>query len=214
MATSTRVDRRTRAARSEGADARKQLLEAALEVFAMRGYRQASVDDIAERAGYSKGAVYWHFGSKDELFFSLLEERIEEPWRRSIELLETAGPDLDMSLEANRLFAQLVRDERDLMLVEREYWSLAVRNTMLRRRYAKRRAALRTDLGRAIAARLTTLGADAVQVDPERIAAMFIGLAQGLAQEKLTEPGAIPDDLLGESFVLIYLGLVAREGRR
>jgi AcrR family transcriptional regulator len=210
MASSTRVDRRTRAARSERGDARAKLLDAALAVFAERGFAQASIDEIAERAGYSKGAVYWHFKSKDDLFWSLLETRIEEPWRRSIEMLETAGPELDMSLEANRLFAQLVRDERDLLLVEREYWSLAARDPRPRKRFAARRAALRKAFGEGIAARLATLGGAPLTTDPERMATIFMALASGLAQEKLTEPDAIADDLLGESFVLIYLGLTAR----
>ena len=68
-----RLDRRTRAARAEQRDGRAALLEAALEVFADRGYRDASVDEIAERAGYSKGAIYFHFSGKEDLFFALLE---------------------------------------------------------------------------------------------------------------------------------------------
>src|SRR6266576_5052290 len=95
----TRVDRRTRSARAERRDAREALLEAALQVFAERGYRDSSVDDIAERAGYSKGALYWHFSSKDDLFFALLEERIIQSWREGIELLESATPERDMALE-------------------------------------------------------------------------------------------------------------------
>ena len=198
MATSTR------------GDTREALLEAALAVFAERGYVQASIDEIAARAGYSKGAVYWHFESKDDLFFSLLEARIEEPWRQSIQMLQDAPPEHDMSLEANRLFTRLVRDQRDLMLVEREYWALAARDPEQRRRYAARRSALRREFGKGVSARLATLGAGDLDVDPERIATMFMALAQGLAMEKLTEPRAIADDLLGESFVLIYLGIVAR----
>jgi AcrR family transcriptional regulator len=210
MMTSTRVDRRTRSARGERVDARERLLDSALAVFAEKGFAQASVDEIAERAGYSKGAVYWHFDSKDDLFWSLLESRIEEPWRRSIEMLETAGPELDMSLEANRLFTRLVRDERALLLVEREYWALAARDAKPRRRYAARRSALRKRFGEGIAARLVTLGGAPLTVDPERIALIFMALVSGLAQEKMTEPDAVPDDLLGESFVLIYQGLAAR----
>src|SRR2546427_11992467 len=97
-----RLDRRTRAARAEQRDGREALLEAALEVFAERGYRDSSVDEIAERAGYSKGAVYWHFSSKDDLFFALLEERIDRPWGQTIDLLESAEPGRAMAFEASR----------------------------------------------------------------------------------------------------------------
>src|SRR3954449_10137215 len=98
---SSRIDMRTRAARAQRRDTREELLESALTVFAERGYRDASVDEVAERAGYSKGALYWHFSSKDDLFYALLEDRILEPWEKSIRRLESASPDKDMALEAS-----------------------------------------------------------------------------------------------------------------
>src|SRR5436305_368181 len=131
-----RIDRRTRTARAEGRDGREALLEAALQVFAERGYRDSSVDDIAERAGYSKGALYWHFSSKDDLFFALLEERIDRPWRETIDLLESAEPDRDMAPEASRRFTELLRGQRELLLINQEYWLQAARDPELRARYA------------------------------------------------------------------------------
>src|SRR3954463_2660608 len=104
---SPRTDMRTKAARAEGRDTRRELLEAGLAVFAERGYRDASVDEVAERAGYSKGALYWHFSSKDDLFYALLEERILKPWEEGIHLLETSSPEHDMAPEASRVFGEL-----------------------------------------------------------------------------------------------------------
>src|SRR3954452_10762218 len=131
MATATqnrgpRLDRRSRRARSEGRDGRQALLEAALALSAERGYRGSSVDEIAERAGYSKGALYWHFSSKDDLFFALIEERIEQPWREGIALLESVSPEHDMATEASRRFGEVFGAQRDLLLIEHEYWSQAV----------------------------------------------------------------------------------------
>src|SRR3954447_3687920 len=110
-----RVDRRTRSARAEGRDARTALLEAALAVFAERGYRDASVDEVAERAGYSKGAVYWHFSSKDDLFFALWEEHVDRPGNETIKLRESAASDHDMPPEATRRFAEVIQVERELL---------------------------------------------------------------------------------------------------
>src|SRR5438874_13713603 len=138
-----RLDGRTRAAREQGRAARDDLLAAALRVFARRGYRDAGVDEIAAEAGYSKGALYWHFSSKDALLVTLVEERIDTPMRELVELLESAPPDRDMSLEATREFARQLKDDREAMLVEREYWSLAIRDPELRTAYAKRQAELR-----------------------------------------------------------------------
>jgi TetR/AcrR family acrAB operon transcriptional repressor len=55
-------------------DTRARLLDAAERVFAARGYEAATLDDIAAEAGLTKGAVYWHFESKTDLFVTLLRE--------------------------------------------------------------------------------------------------------------------------------------------
>src|SRR5688500_992453 len=102
--TRPRVDRRTRAARAEGREARDELLSAALRVFARRGYRAAGVDEIAAEAGYSKGALYWHFSGKAELLDALLEERVDKPMREKVALLASAPPEQDMSVEGTKPF--------------------------------------------------------------------------------------------------------------
>ncbi len=59
-------------------DVRDQLLLAAADAFAARGYADASVTDIARSAGFTKGAVYSNFGSKPELFAAVLSETFTE----------------------------------------------------------------------------------------------------------------------------------------
>lgn len=207
--TTPRVDRRHRAARAERRDARQELLSAAADVFGERGFHDASIDEIAERAGYSKGAVYWHFASKDDLFLALVEERVDRPMREMIELLQSAPAELDMAPEASRRFAELLAGQRDWLLLDNEYWSQAVRDPDLRRSYAKRRRELRAALGSALAARAGTLGAPQIGIDPERVATAIMALSIGLAQQALVDPGAVPADLLGETIVQIYRGLLS-----
>lgn len=208
----TRPDRRTRAARAEPGNARGPLLEAAAEVFAERGFRDASVDEIARRAGYSKGAVYWHFASKDELFFELVDDRVHGPTHEMIELLESAPRDQDMGPEASRRFVEVLRSERGLLLLLHEYWSQAVRDPELRARYAERQARLRASVAKALRTRIEHLGGPADAFPAELLATAILALAAGLAQERLIDPDAIPDELLGEVIVLIYTGIVARAG--
>jgi AcrR family transcriptional regulator len=210
----TRVDRRSRSARAERRDARAALLDAALAVFSERGYRDASVDDVAERAGYSKGAVYWHFSSKDDLFFALWDERVDKPWSQTIELLESAAADHDMAPEASARFAEVLRGQRELLLIDHEYWGQAVRDPERRARYAERQARMRSALGKAIAARMERLGAPPLEGPPEHMATLFMSVTTGLAREKLIDPEAAPDDLLGEAFALLYAGHVARASGR
>ena len=205
-----RLDRRTRAARADGREARDELLTAALRVFARRGYREAGVDEIAAEAGYSKGALYWHFSSKEDLLMALLEEEIDAPTRELVALLGSAPPEQDMSLEASREFARRIANQRDAVLLDREYWSLAIRDPELRARYAERESELRTALARAIEARGRHLGTPDMPMPAEDLARVVMSIIGGLAVDELIEPGSVRADLVGETLALIYAGLLAR----
>jgi AcrR family transcriptional regulator len=189
---------------------RDELLAAALRVFAGRGYRQAGVDEIASAAGYSKGALYWHFSSKEDLLAALLEERIDAPMREMVALLEAAPPERDMSVEASREFARRLNEDRDAVLLEREYWSLAIRDPELRARYAERQAELRGALARALEARARHLGTPTLPMPAEDVARIVLSVIGGLAVDDLVEPGTVRPELLGETLALIYAGLVAK----
>jgi AcrR family transcriptional regulator len=207
-----RLDRRTRAAREQGREARDELLDAALRVFARRGYRDAGVDEIAAEAGYSKGALYWHFPGKHELFVALIDERIDAPTRELVDLLESAPPDRDMSLEATRELARQLGEQPDAMLLEREYWSLAIRDPELRARYAERQAERRTAFATALKARAEHLGTPDLTMSADDVARLVLGIIGGLAGDELIEPGSVRPELLGEGLAVIYAGLVARAG--
>jgi TetR/AcrR family acrAB operon transcriptional repressor len=67
----------------QSADTREAILNSCLQLFARHGVAGTSVDDIARAAGITKGAVYWHFASKDELFQVILD-RIRERWHGAV----------------------------------------------------------------------------------------------------------------------------------
>ena len=70
-------------------ETRQRLMEAALNVFAQRGYERATVDEVVKEAGFSKGAFYVHFESKEDLFWAMLDERIaamQEAFRRALDV--------------------------------------------------------------------------------------------------------------------------------
>jgi AcrR family transcriptional regulator len=207
---SNRRDQRTRAARAQGREARDELLTAALRVFARRGYSQAGVEEIATEAGYSKGALYWHFSSKEELLRTLLEERVDAPTRATVALLESAPPDHDMSLEGSREFARRLGEEREAVLLEREYWTLAIRDPELRRRYLERQTELRCALAAALAVRARHLGMRDLPVPAENVARIVMSIVGGLSVDELIEPGSIRPELISEALALIYAGLVTR----
>src|SRR5262245_46444228 len=66
---------------------RAGLVETARATFLERGFHGASLDEIAERAGYSKGAVYSNFASKDELFLAVLDAHFEQRARALADVL-------------------------------------------------------------------------------------------------------------------------------
>jgi AcrR family transcriptional regulator len=213
-AAAARLDRRTRAARTQGREGRDELLAAALRVFARRGYGQAGVDEIAAEAGYSKGALYWHFSGKEDLLLALLEERIDAPMRERVALLESAPPERDMAVEGSREFARQLSKERDAVLLEREYWTLALRDPELRARYAERQTELRRSLARALEARARHLGTPELTMPAEDVARIVMSIFGGLAVDELVEPGSVSPELLGETLALVYAGLVARAQER
>jgi AcrR family transcriptional regulator len=179
-------------------------------VFARRGYREASVDEIASEAGYSKGALYWHFSGKEELLTTLLKERIDAPTRDRIALLASAPPERDMSVEATREFARQLGEARDALLLEREYWSLAIRDPVLRARYCERQTELRNALAAAMEARARHLGAPDLTIPSQDVARIVMSIIGGLAFDELIEPGSVRPELLGEALATVYAGLVAR----
>lgn len=205
-----RLDRRTRAAREQGRAGRDELLDAALRVFASRGYRQAGVDEIAAAAGYSKGALYWHFSGKEDLLEALLEERIDAPMREILGLLESAPPERDMSVEATRQFVHQLGTQRDAMLLDREHWSLAIRDPELRARYAERQAEMRATLARGLEARARHLGTPDLPMPAEDIARIVMSIIGGLMVDELVEPGSVRPDLVGDALAIVYAGLLAR----
>jgi AcrR family transcriptional regulator len=210
MSPNPRTDRRTRAARAEGREARDELLAAALRVFARRGYQQAGVDEIVAEAGYSKGALYWHFSGKAELLAALLGARIDAPMRAMVALLESAPPEQDMSVEAGRELARQLSGQRDAMLLDREYWSHAIRDPELRARYAERQTEIRAALARALEARARHLGTPGLPMPAEDVARVVLCIIGGLVVDDLVEPGSVRPELLSETLALIYAGLVAR----
>jgi AcrR family transcriptional regulator len=195
-------------------DTRQQLLDAAAKVIAGRGYKAATVDAVIAEAGLSKGTFYWHFDSKEDLFFSLLEERIDRPGRELMELLESAPADRDMAPEASYLLTGLLQRERQTMLLDHEYWSAAARDPRLRKRYAARQVRQREALAKALRARAQHLGAPPFDTPAEDIATAYLALANGLAAASLIDTAAVPDHLFGEIVALVYQGLLARTQRQ
>jgi AcrR family transcriptional regulator len=189
--------------------ARAALIDAAARVFAERGYAGASVDRILAAAGLSKGTFYWHFASKEELFLTLVDERIDQPARALMEVTRTAPAEAATAPTVSRGLAALFTGERRLLVLLQEYWAAAARDEDLARRYAGRTEALVQTLAAALSARHEETGVP-LTTPPERLATAFVALAHGLALEAAVNPDAVDGSLYGEILSLVYDGLAAR----
>src|SRR5262249_33234484 len=98
-----------RLSRAEQAERNRALvLDAARRVFLARGYQGATLEQIAEEAGFSKGVVYSQFESKADLFLALLEARIAERAADNARLAEALPP----GEELPALLGQLARGDQ------------------------------------------------------------------------------------------------------
>ena len=115
---------------------REAVLEAARQVFIQRGYAGASLEAIAEVAGFSKGVVYSQFGSKPDLFFALLERRITERAAQNDRVVaQFVGAEaLHELIRASHLDAAVDSGWRYVLT---EFRALAMRDPELNRRYAE-----------------------------------------------------------------------------
>ena len=133
--------RLTRGERRE--QTREQLLEAAARVFARRGYHGAAVDEVAEEAGYTTGALYSNFSGKEDLFLSLLE-RFAARQLEEIAAAAASGPSAGARARAGAdTWMAFLEREPELVPLFVEFWSYAVRNPELRPRFAEQRARAR-----------------------------------------------------------------------
>lgn len=169
---------------------REELLDAAGFVFAKHGYHGASVDQVAEAAGFTKGAVYSNFRSKQDLFLELLERQVD----RSVEALERVidevAPEDRATAFADRV-ASLPILESEWFLLEAEFLLYAARNDdpAVRELVAERQRRTRARITDLVRRHLDDLGTGD-DVVAEDLARLFMACADGLTQAALVDPAA------------------------
>jgi AcrR family transcriptional regulator len=190
---------------------RELLMESAATVAARRGIERASLDEVAERAGFTKGAVYANFSNKEELFLAMLDAHFEARLEELDRIVSTeADPDTQAREAAEGLMRMLdAQPEHHRLFFE--FAVHAARNEEFREQLVARYRALRERLADLLAERVERLGIDPV-VPPADVAAMAFAMANGMALERLLEPEAVPGTLFGEMMATFFTGLRARAG--
>jgi AcrR family transcriptional regulator len=181
----------SRTPRPRRTEVRTRILEAAAAVVAERGLAAASLDQVAAAAGFTKGAVYSNFASKDELFLALLETQVSGRVAGVERTLATART-VPEALAA--VSAELARPDARTQLLLGEFWQRAVRDPAVAAAFAESRRRLRARVVEAAAAFLAGLPQDTGWT-PEALAVVVVALANGLAFEELADPGSVPPGL-------------------
>jgi AcrR family transcriptional regulator len=171
----------------------RRLLDAAADVFTQRGFHAATVDDIADAAGYTKGAVYANFAGKDALFLALLDRHLDDQVAQ-IDRIVAAPSDADLRTELRDAAAEQLATGGAFGLLTLEFWLYAARDAAARDALAARYRRMRDRLAVAIAERDAARGRTDSR-SPHEPAALVLALDAGLFLQHLIDPDAVTPHL-------------------
>ncbi len=181
---------RTGLRRAEQVERNRELvLASARRVFLDRGYAGATLEDIAEEAGFSKGVVYSQFGSKADLFLALLERRIAERADEN-ERIAAGEAGAEGLREILRTASRNVVQEEGWSRVLVEFRAIAGRDPDLRGRYAEVHSRTVDKLAAVLVQLHDRAGLEPCV--PRRAMAEFIlAVDSGITLERLANPAAL-----------------------
>ena len=195
--------------RESRAATRARLIESAGEVFAERGFYGASVEEITDRAGFSRGAFYSNFASREDLFLAVLDAYLDVELRALAEALkrETSSPGAMLEFLQSRAVRRST-EGRQLTLLWAEFWLHVVRHPEFAPKLAARQKAGRSAIARAIASQCDQFGF-APPCPPEHLASVMMAVDDGLVMQEFLDAEALPDDLRARAAVMLFRGMAA-----
>lgn len=200
------ADRRPDAPRRRE-NTRARLLAAAIEVFAERGIRRVTVDDLVGAAGYTRGAFYSNFSSIDEVFIAAFEHQAEQ-MLAAVRAAVDAVPAGEFSLDSIGAALDSLRPfGRQWYLVHTEFVLLAVRNEETRELLGEHSRRFRGEIVELVADALGRLGRRST-IPLEQLTETLIALyMHSIAEEQLGESTLGPETLLKDLLPRLVLGL-------
>jgi len=194
--------------KEQQAQTRAALLRSAGKVLAAKGLAGASIAEIVEDAGFTKGAFYANFANKDELLLAVLDETVSRAIR---DIEDAAEGSADVEAQARGAGAAWSTQLAQEPVGGRMFLELmvhAAQDETFREAFVERQRALRERVTAIYEARAAELGVTA-PFPLARAARMTSAMAHGVALARLVEPDAIDDDFFGTMLVTFFLGLQA-----
>ncbi len=198
----------TRSARREAT--RAALLRSASRSICELGMHGASVDRIAERAGYTKGAFYTHFASKEELFLVMLEEKFAADLERLDAMLAGTGEPAVEARHAAEGFLLTIDGDPEWARIYQEFAAHAARDDAFREQFAARQRTLRARIAEVFTRWAAGFGVES-PIPPADIAAMTFFMADGFLLDRIIDP-ELDDELYATMFEVFLRGLMAMTG--
>src|SRR5271170_4358374 len=193
------------------ANTRERLLDASRSAFARSGFHGASVEEIASEAGFSTGALYSNFDGKEDLFLALMEREIDEHAREIADAVGARSSVAERATGGARQWMTMIEREPELLLLFMEFWAYGVRDAQVRPKVAARFAQMRETLTKLIADGVRDFDLE-LDIPAEQLAVAIDALADGIARQKLADPDAVPDDLMGRVLSLLFAGATRPAG--
>lgn len=159
---------------------REQILKAALQVFAEKGYHNARVSDVAARVGVSQGAIYWYFKSKEELFETAFMSQLDAMFAPIVQLVKEKLPPEVKLLRA-------VEASLDLMTTDIEFFYLLMQ-AISTREVANLLAYDFQELYTELKGMTASLFQELEDPDPEATASVLLAILDGLGFQYMISP--------------------------
>ena len=183
------------------------LVQAAAKVFTRRGYDNASLDEVAEEAGFTKGAVYSNFKGKEDLFLATIDAHFEERLASIKRVMQEDPGEEGIAHAAGMDFMQKLNADPEYFALFFEFWAYAQRNPAVKRKFLPRVQRFRSALAELFEAKSET-GFE-LEIPTEQLASMLVAMAAGVAMERELDPKAVPDDMYALMLQFFFRGLTA-----
>ena len=197
--------RLTRAEQRE--NTRGCLVKAAAKVFSRRGYEKASLDEVAEEAGFTKGAVYSNFKGKEDLFLATIDAHFEERLQSIKRVMQEEPDEQGTAHAAGMDFMDKLNRGSGYFALFFEFWAYAQRNPAVKRKFLPRVQRFRSALAELFEAK-SDAGLE-LPMPSEQLASMLIAMAAGVAMERELDPKAVPDDMYALILQFFFRGMLA-----
>jgi AcrR family transcriptional regulator len=183
---------------------RQHLLDAAAIVFARNGFHGSTLDEVAATAGFSKGAVYSNFKSKDDLFLELVDDRINRQFAVVSEVLESGSHDkAEQYPRIREIFRSDMFWDDDFVALWLEFVLYARRNPEAQAKLSGSVQRSREQVRRLIEHEYGVVGGSP-KYPTHDLAESSLALFNGLGIDRLANPTAVTDEMLDTTLSFLY----------